>query len=152
MDSMDLMKELRRKGYKVTPQRMAICDTLLNSRDHPTAEQVYLSLKKRYPSISMATVYQVLHLLTEMGMVQELGFSGWNSRYDPNVKPHVNVVCRACGKIVDYNDQGSTALIEKLLHGLDFEPVGIRIDVYKICEECKNCLNKRFGTSKAGSL
>jgi len=130
------------KGYKVTPQRMAICELVLNSKDHPTAEQVYLSLKKKYPAISLATVYQVLHLLTEMGMLQELGFSGWNARYDPNVEPHINVVCKECGKVVDYNDQGMKVLIKKMLQELDFEPAGTRIDVYKICEDCKNRIKK----------
>jgi len=138
MDQSQLMKELRMKGYKVTPQRMAICELVLNSKDHPTAEQVYISLKKKYPAISLATVYQVLHLLTEMGMLQELGFSGWNARYDPNVEPHINVVCKECGKVVDYSDQSVTKKIKEMLRGLDFEPKGVRIDVYKICEGCKS--------------
>lgn len=134
------MKELRMRGYKVTPQRMAICELALSSRDHPTAEQLYASLKKKYPAMSLATVYQVLHLLTDIGMIHELGFSGWNSRYDPNVEPHINVVCRECGRIVDYSDGGIADTIKAMLRKLDFEPNGVRIDVYRICEGCKGGL------------
>jgi Fur family peroxide stress response transcriptional regulator len=74
----------------------------LNSKDHLTAEQVYQAVKKKYPTLSPATVYQTLRLLTEIGLLQELGFGDRVSRYDPDTSPHNNIVCKNCGKIQDY--------------------------------------------------
>ena len=68
-----IMEEFRRKGFRATPQRIAIAQIVLSSKDHPTAEQIYQAVKKKYPTLSPATVYQTLHLLTEIGLLQELG-------------------------------------------------------------------------------
>jgi Fur family peroxide stress response transcriptional regulator len=136
MNTQQLIAKLRSKGYKVTPQRIAICELILSSKDHPTADQVYRNVKKKYPSLSLATVYQALHLLTEMGLLQELGFSNGASRYDPNTSPHINIVCEACGKIQDYEAEGVRVLWSKTVRGLGFRPIGQRLDVYRYCNQC----------------
>ena len=56
LDTQDLMKIFRENGYKVTAQRLAICDLILSRKDHPTAEQIYQNLKKKYPMISIGTI------------------------------------------------------------------------------------------------
>src|SRR3989337_144657 len=102
MDTQSLIARLRYEGYKITPQRLAICRLILSSKDHPTADQIYQKVSKEFPAISLATVYHTIHLLKELGLLQELGFVDRSSRYDPNTAPHINVVCPKCGEIQDY--------------------------------------------------
>ena len=66
------IETLRKKGYKATPQRIAICQFALNSRDHPTAQQVYDQVKKIHPTVSLATVYKTLEVLKSLDLIQEL--------------------------------------------------------------------------------
>jgi Fur family peroxide stress response transcriptional regulator len=131
------MEEFRRKGFRATPQRIAIAQIVLNSKDHPTAEQLYQALKKKYPTLSSATMYQTLHLLTEIGLLQELGFSDRGSRYDPDTSPHINIVCKNCGKIQDYQAESVKKLWSEVIGDLGFKPTGQRLDIYRYCDKCQ---------------
>jgi Fur family peroxide stress response transcriptional regulator len=131
-----LIAKLHEKGYKVTPQRLAVFEFINSREDHPTAEQIHKEVKKKYPTISLATVYQALHLLTEMGLVQELGFNDKSSRYDPNIMPHINIVCLNCGKIYDYEAESLKEMWSKIVAELRFKPVGQRLDIYTYCDGC----------------
>ena len=138
-----IMEEFRRKSFRATPQRIAIAQVVLNSKDHPTAEQVYQAVKKKYPTLSPATVYQTLHLLTEIGLLQELGFSERVSRYDPDTSPHINIICRNCGKIQDYQAESTKKLWNQIIKELGFKPVGQRLDIHRYCDKCLAIHNNR---------
>jgi Fur family peroxide stress response transcriptional regulator len=131
-----LIAKLREKGYKVTPQRLAVFELILSRKDHPTADQIHKEVTKQYPSMSLATVYQALHLLTDMGLLQELGFTDRSSRYDPNIMPHINIICLRCGEIYDYKSESVKEMWSKIVTELEFEPVRQRLDVYRYCDEC----------------
>jgi Fur family peroxide stress response transcriptional regulator len=137
MDTEELIKKLREKGYKVTPQRLAICDLVFSSKDHPTAEQLHQKLRSQHPTMSLATVYQALHLLTEIGLIQELGLGEGTSRYDPDTSPHINVICEKCGKIRDYHAENIKELWARIVDDLDVQPIGKRIDLYVYCDDCR---------------
>jgi Fur family peroxide stress response transcriptional regulator len=136
MDDQQLIKKLRSKGYKVTPQRLAICKLLLSSKNHPSADQIYQEVKKSYPTISLATVYFTLDLLKDLGLVQELGFSDRSSRYDPNISPHINVICPKCGKIYDYEAASVKKLWSQIVAEMSFTPLRQRLDIYAFCDKC----------------
>jgi Fur family peroxide stress response transcriptional regulator len=139
-----LIAKLREKGYKVTPQRLAVFEFIHSREDHPTADQIHKEVKKKYPTMSLATVYQALHLLTEMGLVQELGFNDKSSRYDPNIMPHINIVCLNCGKIYDYEAESVKEMWSKIVAELRFKPVGQRLDIYTYCDECSKEKDRKF--------
>ena len=65
------IEALRSRGYKATPQRIAICRIALNSRAHPSAQQVHAEVKKIHPTVSLATVYKTLEVLRDLDLVQE---------------------------------------------------------------------------------
>ena len=132
-----LMTRLRDGGYKVTPQRLAVCELILSTKDHPTADRIHEDVKKKHPTMSLATVYQTLHMLKELGLLQELGFTDCVSRYDPNTSPHINIVCMKCGKIRDYEAEDIRELWRRIVRGLRFEPIGQRLDVYENCDRCQ---------------
>lgn len=142
-----LMAQLRERGYKVTPQRLAVCELILSAKDHPTADQIHEYVKKKHPTMSLATVYQTLHLLTEIGLLQELGFTDCVSRYDPNTSPHINIVCKKCGKIRDYEAEDVIEFWGKIVKGLGLEPIGQRLDMYENCGKCRK-LDSKANTSQ----
>ncbi len=137
MKSEELMDLLRNKGYKVTPQRLAICHEVLSRNDHPTAEQIFDVITKDYPTISLTTIYHTLDLLKELKLIDELQFDERTSRYDPNTSMHINVICRKCGKIRDYESDSIRQHWKKIISEIELEPTGQRIDVYVVCDDCK---------------
>ena len=136
--------KLHEKGYKVTQQRLAVFEFINSRDDHPTADQIHKEIKKKYPTMSLATVYQALHLLKEVGLVQELGFNDKSSRYDPNIMPHINIVCLNCGKIYDYEAESVKKMWSKIVAELRFKPVGQRLDIYGYCDECSKEKEMKF--------
>jgi Fur family peroxide stress response transcriptional regulator len=136
MENQQLIAKLREKGYKVTPQRLAICESILSSKNHPTADHIYQEVKKKYPTLSLATIYQTLHLLKEIGLLQELEFSGRISRYDPDTSPHINIICKNCGTIQDYKSESIRELWSQIIRELGFKPIGQRLDIYRYCDQC----------------
>ncbi|HDQ35076.1 MAG TPA: transcriptional repressor, partial [Chloroflexi bacterium] len=78
----ELLTRLREQGYRLTPQRVALVQLLIDSETHPSAGQIYEQLHAQFPTMSLATVYKTLHLLKEMGEVLELGFGDDDNRYD----------------------------------------------------------------------
>lgn len=138
MDIQELIKILRKNEYKVTTQRLAICEFILSRKDHPTADQIYQGLRNEYPTISLGTVYKTLHLLKKLGLVQQLGFSEGSIRYDPDMELHINMVCSKCGKVYDYKAEKVKELWDIIISDLKVKPKGQRIDIYYDCEDCKN--------------
>ena len=99
--SRDLDVTLAQKGLRLTPQRQDVYSVLLQDRDHPTAEQVFIRAKKIRPEISMATVYNCLDALVKCGLVREVNLDRHATRYCPNMEDHSHFYCDACGQIFD---------------------------------------------------
>ena len=137
LDIQEIIKTLRKNGYKVTAQRLSICKFILSRKDHPTTEQIYQGLSNEYPTISLGTIYKTLHLLKELGLVQELGFNEGSIRYDPDMELHINMVCSKCEKIYDYKNEKVKELWNHIISELGFKPKGQRIDIYYECDDCK---------------
>ena len=141
MEEEQLIGKLREKGFKVTPQRLAICKFVLSSKKHPTVEEVFAAMQKKHPTMSLATVYQTLHLLTKIGLLQEMGPSIGSSRYDPNNSPHINIVCKNCGKIEDYESGSITEFWSQITGELKCKIVGQNLMISTYCDKCKKSLD-----------
>jgi Fur family peroxide stress response transcriptional regulator len=132
-----IIETLRKKGYKATTQRIAICRFALRSRDHPNAQRIYDEVKKVHPTVSLATVYKTLRILTEQGLIQELALPESQARFDSYVDPHINLVCLQCGRIQDFNDSAVQEMVERVTVKAEFTRTGQRIDVYGMCKICR---------------
>jgi Fur family peroxide stress response transcriptional regulator len=132
-----IIDTLRKKGYKATTQRIAICRFALNSRDHPSAQRIYDEVKKVHPTVSLATVYKTLQILTEQGIIQELDLPESQARFDSYMEPHINLVCLQCGNIQDFNDNAAREMVERVAAKAEFARTGQRIDIYGICKACR---------------
>jgi Fur family peroxide stress response transcriptional regulator len=128
---------LRRKGFKATPQRIAICGFALGSREHPTAQRIYREVKRVHPTVSLATVYKTLRILKQLHLVQELAFPEGESRFDSYVEPHLNVVCMGCGEVIDINDRSAREIVARAAAKTRYTVTEQRFDIYGICEKCK---------------
>jgi len=126
---------LRNKGYKATPQRIAVCRYALTNQEHPTAQKTYLEVKKHHPTISLATVYKTLQILRELNLVQELNLPNSKTRFDPNMKPHINLICQKCGAIQDLHHETVGEFVQKVTETANFAPSGQRLDIYGVCQK-----------------
>jgi Fur family peroxide stress response transcriptional regulator len=135
-----IIQALRSKGYKATPQRIAICKTVLNSREHPSIQKIYRDVRKTHPTVSLATVYKTLNILKESGLVQELNFPQGQMRFDPYLEPHINLVCLRCGKIQDFDDVGVKEIVKKTAAKAKFALTAQRVDVYGFCDTCSKAV------------
>lgn len=138
MEEQQLITKLREKGLKVTPQRLAVCRFVLSSKEHPTVEQACAVVRQEYPTISLATVYQTLHLLARIGLLHEMGSGDGSSRYDPNISPHLNVVCTNCGKIEDYESKTVREFVSQITDELKRTLIGQNLAIYAPCSRCGN--------------
>lgn len=122
---------------KVTRQRRAILEALQESKQHPTADEVYSRVRKQMPRISLGTVYRNLDLMAERGMITRLA-PGENGRrhYDANSEPHAHVRCLRCGKMEDVDE---TAGIDwqRLTGVTDYQLTGCRVELTGLCPECR---------------
>ncbi|MGD9395114.1 MAG: Fur family transcriptional regulator [Candidatus Thorarchaeota archaeon] len=137
MNKEQLISMLRKNGHKVTTQRLAICEEVLLSKEHPTAEMVFEKVSKQHPGLSMTTVYHTLDMLKKLDLIHEIRFEGRSSRFDPNTSVHVNIICQKCGKISDYQSDEIQSQWDRIVSEIKVRPVGQRLDAYVICEECE---------------
>jgi len=133
----ELVDRLRARTVRVTPQRLAIAEAVLNSTDHPTVQQIYERVRNNFPSMTLATIYSTLGVLERSGLIQELPFERM-SRYEPNMDPHVNLVCIGCENVMDA-DAGQEAVVRlknRIVNESDFQIAWQRVDFYGWCPNC----------------
>ena len=92
---------MRAVGLKLTPQRFAVLDFLVRSREHPTADQISAALNRRFPRASRATIYNTLNALRDAGLVHEVYMDDAVARFDANLDQHHHFVCRICDRLED---------------------------------------------------
>ena len=128
---------MREEGLKITPQRIAIIDVLANEAlSHPGANFIYREARKKVKSLSLSTVYATLDELCRLNLIKTLEFDKGENRYEGNVKPHVNLVCKNCNKILDYNLPLSLDPRE-IMKKSRFWITDTRLEYYGYCQECR---------------
>lgn len=130
------IETLKKSGVRITPQRHAVLEFLLTSKTHPTADQIYKALEGKFPNMSVATVYNNLRILKEIGLVRELTYGDDSSRFDSNMKEHYHIICELCGDIVDFH-YPSLDEIESLAERVSgFQIDHHRLELYGKCKTC----------------
>ena len=139
---------LDQKNLRITSQRHAIVDTVFSTDQHFTAEQLLEWAREKDSSVSRATVYRTLPLLTESGLVHEMDFGKDYKIYDPNYADHPNhnhIICNDCDKIVEFESERLDALESEISGKLGFEVESQQLRINASCEEMKRvgaCKNK----------
>lgn len=132
--TVDLIKDFRSKGRRVTPQRLAIFKALEGNISHPTVEDLYRFLVMEHPTLTLGTVYQTLKILKDDGAIMELHLTGDRRHYDPETVLHSHAVCTSCGTVEDVMDK--TVLPVPEGNG-NFEFTGYSISYYGCCADCR---------------
>ncbi len=131
---------LTRNNLRITSQRQAIVDTVFSTDLHFTAEQLLEWSRRRDKSVSRATVYRTLPLLTESGLVREMDFGKDYKFYDPNYADHPNhnhIICNDCEKIVEFESDKIEKLESEITRRLGFSIKTQRLQITGTCEELK---------------
>ena len=134
------MDFLAQKNLRMTSQRQAIIDSAFSTDKHFTAEELLEWSRKKDSSVSRATVYRTLPLLTESGLVREMDFGKDYKFYDPNYAehPHHNhIICQDCEKIVEFESEKIEKIENEISHRLGFSVKTHRLQITASCEELK---------------
>jgi Fur family iron response transcriptional regulator len=97
----DLATLLRSHGIQPSAQRLAVAGYVLDTVDHPSADQVFARVRATSPGLSRATVYNTLNLFVGKGLLRSMTLDGGRVLFDPNVEPHHHFVDEATGAIHD---------------------------------------------------
>lgn len=132
----EMIERYKAYDFKLTPQRMAILEYLEGNKNHPTAEDIYEAVRKRYPGISFATVYNTAQLLVGFGELSEVSIDRERTHFDPDTRTHHHVICKRCKKIVDVFEDYSMEL--KLPEAVleDFKIEDTDVNFTGICKDC----------------
>jgi Fur family peroxide stress response transcriptional regulator len=128
-------------GFKRTPQRLAILEYLDGNTSHPSAEEIYRAVSKKYSSMSFATVYNTLNTLAQSGAVRELAIDPKRKRYDPDTTNHHHLICVACRKIIDVPEEITIEVPKATAR--EFTVLGSHVEFYGQCDACRE---KRKGS------
>ena len=131
------IERLKYNNIRITPQRHAILEFLIEHDSHPTADEIYKALEDRFPSMSVATVYNNLRLFIQLGLVKEMMFGDNSSRFDFSSTEHYHAICSNCGKIEDiyYPGLDDVEIVASNLTG--FEVSSHRLEIYGLCPDCQ---------------
>lgn len=120
-------------------QREEIIKVVKDSYNHPTAEEVYMTVKAKDPAVSRSTVYRNLGLLVEDGMLKQISMKVGPDRYDYMRKPHNHAMCIKCGNVFDFEYDFDYEVLSKIVKektGVEISTDGIVLE--GICDLCKN--------------
>jgi len=142
--NVDSIKEkLKEEGYKLTTQRRAILDAIIeNKGSHLSPEEIYDIVKLKYPEIGLATVYRTLQLLEQLDIVCKLNFDDGCNRYELNSDSsdhhHHHLICLDCGKVIEVK----LDLLENLEHEIEregkFKIMDHNVKFFGYCSECRD--------------
>ena len=135
-----IKKEVFMATLKYSRQREAIKEYLMHTTSHPTADTVYMAVRKEFPNISLGTVYRNLNLLSEIGDAVKITTPLGGDRFDGNVNPHYHFCCSCCGDVIDLELDEQTE-INKIANA-NFDGI-IENHVMMFYGTCSDCLEKK---------
>ena len=131
----ELSEGLRQEGYRFTHQRRIILEEVRMQQYHPSAKEVYDTVKVRLPNISLGTVYRGLGVLVELGQIRKVDH-GEYARFDANLAEHYHLICTDCDQLLDVDAPLSEPLNTKQLKARGFEVQGYKLELYGLCPAC----------------
>ena len=140
-DIQKIISKLKKSGYKLTPQRQAIVDTIIDSvGKHLTVEEIFDIVKVRRPEIGLATVYRTIMLMHEENIVTRLDLKDGTARYEltrsNEEHTHHHLVCIKCSKVYEFMGDLLDPLEEEIGKKYNFKILDHSLKFYGICNEC----------------
>ena len=130
--------DLRAKGYRITPQREMIIQTVAHSSSHMTAEEIFAEVQTRTKALNLATIYRTLDMLIDEGLVTGINLGEGKIVYATvNHGPHIHLVCRGCGHIMDADPQILVPLKKQLQNDHNFVADLNHVSIFGSCAQCR---------------
>ena len=132
MTSEYFREQLKAKGLKITPQRIAIYEAVVELKNHPTAENIIDYIKTNHPNVSVGTVYKVLDSLVENQLLKKVKNEKDIMRYDAIMQKHHYLYCSETDKIEDFKDPELDKIIadyfsKKKIKGFKVKDISLQI-------------------------
>ncbi len=128
---------LKESGLKVTFQRMNILESI-ESQGHMAIDSIYEEVIKKYPSLSLATVYKNIILMVENAVLTEVPIEGQKSKYELVKVDHIHLVCTQCGEVEDRpHNVSADALFSSMMKDENFSLSKQQINLYGVCSNCQ---------------
>src|SRR5690348_10770523 len=128
---------LRKRGYRLTPQRYMIMSVIQEAQEHLSVEQIAERVQARNPYVSLSTIYRTLELLRELGLVRESHLPGEQPRYEiADGKAHHHLMCRKCHAVIHLDEQLLGNLHEKLQEEYRFHNLTVDLVGTGFCSAC----------------
>ncbi len=129
---------LRDRGYKYTAERRAMLQVVMTTHDHFDVERILVELRQRGHRVGRATVYRTLALLENCGIIKEVTFGQKQTHYEHihGHGSHDHMVCRRCGRIIEFDDAAVVELRRVLARAVQFHDLSHRFQVLGLCREC----------------
>jgi Fur family peroxide stress response transcriptional regulator len=126
----------KKRGVKLTHQRLEIFREVAASFEHPDAETVFRGVQTRMPTVALDTVYRTLWLLNDLRLITTLGPRRESVRFDANLKHHHHYVCMRCGLVRDFESPELNIL--RIPNGvMEFgSVVSTHVEVRGLCAKC----------------
>ncbi|MGC8838452.1 MAG: Fur family transcriptional regulator [Anaerolineae bacterium] len=139
------LEQLRKRGFRLTPQREMVLSVLHDVQGHATAEEIYARVQKISSSVDISTVYRTLELLQEFDLVAAFDLEDGQRHYEllGLHGPHCHLVCRACGTTVSVDLEVVQPLGERLLQDYGFQADLEHLTITGLCRECQARLATR---------
>jgi Fur family ferric uptake transcriptional regulator len=129
---------LRAHGYRITPQREMIIEAIAHSGHHINADEIFLQIQQRTRSVNIATVYRTLDLLVEQGLATRIDLGEGRVLYATNEHgPHIHLVCKHCGRVMDANQDMLSVLNDQLQSKYHFTADLQHISLVGLCRDCQ---------------
>ncbi|MFA5309443.1 MAG: Fur family transcriptional regulator [Dehalococcoidales bacterium] len=146
-DAVSITRQLRAKGYRLTPQRLMILAAIEDSAEHISAEEIYAEVAARFPHVNISTVYRTLELLKKLGMVYEINLGEGRIRFHSEESGHHHhLVCQLCGAVTDIDEAVFSSLGEALLRDYDFQAELRHVGIFGVCGDCRKKSAARGGS------
>jgi len=133
------MNTLRSRGFRITPQREMIIEAIAHQGDHINAEEVFTLVQQHTRSVNIATVYRTLDLLVEQGLASRIDLGEGRVMYATSQHgPHIHLVCRQCGCIIDADQEILSSIKNQLKRDYQFAADLQHISILGLCNSCQN--------------
>jgi len=126
---------LQQHQLKATPQRVAIIE-LMDHSGHISIDELYRDIRKKFVSISLATLYKNIHSMMSANLIREVKISGQKDKYEMEKASHAHIVCKACGELKDVPFDPAL-LMEETIKISDYRADEVSIVISGVCPKCK---------------
>ena len=128
-----LTDKLKKQNIRLSSRRLKVLEYLCQNSNHPTVDQIYVSIQQKVPNLSRTTIYNTLHILIKAGLVRVIAIEDHETRYEIVTKDHGHFKCEKCGTIFDFKLDLATLVTEELIN---FQITDKNVYFKGICPNC----------------